>query len=119
MIYYDEVAPFGPKEWAAFRAFHAGTVHGGTVSGGKEEELRKEIEHYPGGGGRILHVRRAKPSAQKCAWCYRPATKLCDAPRPSDPGKTCDKPLCSIHAMPGSKRPDTDFCPDHRSLSHL
>lgn len=42
--------------------------------------------------------------------CRRWADKLCDYPIGHD-GKTCDKPLCSHHAVRAGE--DRDHCPHH------
>jgi hypothetical protein len=62
-----------------------------------------------------VHVLLCRGRAPKnCAFCTRPHTKLCDGPPPKGvKRKTCDKPLCHIHATPGGK--DVDYCPDHKS----
>ena len=44
--------------------------------------------------------------------------KLCDAPRISDPRRTCDRPLCegcAVHPYPDR---DIDFCREHAAAIH-
>jgi hypothetical protein len=53
---------------------------------------------------------RGRRKAPRCKWCSNTSTKLCDYKLPS--GKTCDAPMCDIHA----KRigPEVDHCMWHR-----
>lgn len=47
---------------------------------------------------------------KRCA-CGRPATKLCDHPKPRR--GTCDAPLCDRCAV--NIGPDRDLCPTHQA----
>ena len=70
--------------------------------------MPSEIIHFKGGGGAIVHTLRRAP---RCAYCNEKSTKLCD--HPIGGGRTCDKPMCNLHATRGSK-PNTDFCREHK-----
>jgi len=48
---------------------------------------------------------------QRCRWCRRPATKLCDAAVPRRRSGTCDAPMCDGHATPFMR--SGDLCPGH------
>jgi hypothetical protein len=59
----------------------------------------------------VVHVQRS--GGQRCAYCSREHTKLCDGPAPADANrKTCDRPLCNLHAFHAG--PDTDYCEAHK-----
>lgn len=71
-------------------------------------------------GLRMIVCSSGQSKPQKCTYCDRPSVALCDWP--IGDGKTCDKPLCRIHAVkpiPTFGKPDTDdidYCPDHYHL---
>lgn len=73
---------------------------------------------------------------QRCAYCFRPATILCDwlwldgkgLIEDADCPSTCDKPLCKTHAVNqgtmfvcGKKGTieTTDYCPPHATQHKL
>jgi hypothetical protein len=62
---------------------------------------------------------RMKP--QKCYYCSRPHEFLCDWLLVTDK-KTCDRPLCKVHAMKPiatfgkPETADIDYCPEHYQL---
>jgi hypothetical protein len=51
----------------------------------------------------------------KCKWCNEPSTKLCDfvvsSPLQITHRKTCDAPMCNLHAK--CIGPEKDYCPLH------
>lgn len=64
----------------------------------------------PGGGTAIICGPRQRQ--RKCGACpvpRSPATLLCDWKMPG--GKTCDKPLCSLHGRKVAD--DKHLCPEH------
>lgn len=74
------------------------------------------VEKYPEGGGHIICLRRHRNYRRKCFYCNRPHEKLCDGPSltaPSVVTKTCDRPLCSLHAYHVLGK-DLDYCEDHK-----
>jgi hypothetical protein len=48
--------------------------------------------------------------SERCGWCERRGTKLCD--QPVGDGKTCDRRICPGHAS--HVEPNRDYCPDHK-----
>jgi len=64
----------------------------------------------------ILCHSGSRPKPGKCAYCDRPHIALCDWLLIKEK-RTCDKPLCKIHAMKPipefGKVTDIDYCPDH------
>ena len=65
--------------------------------------------------GTMVHLNMAKPRQQKCRWCGKPCTKLCDfvvsSPQQVTHRRTCDAPMCDEHAQ--NVEPDRDYCPNH------
>jgi len=65
--------------------------------------------------GTVAIVKHAKRRQQKCRWCSKQSTKLCDfsisSPQQVTHRKTCDAPMCDEHAKPVG--PNIDYCPEH------
>lgn len=72
--------------------------------------------------GTVAHVNMPKARAKKCVVCGHASSKLCDfvvsPPEQITHKKTCDKPLCDIHAVhvPGK---DVDYCGEHADVLGL
>lgn len=70
-----------------------------------------------GDGTHMIVCRRHSyvPKGERCRWCQKPGTKLCDFPveaGQSEMGSmTCDARICNQHAK--NVGPDKDYCPDH------
>jgi hypothetical protein len=66
-----------------------------------------------GNGTRAIICTRGR--TQRCKYCGRPSTKLCDWPLAGEKkGKTCDIPMCERCAA--HIEPDTDYCKAHNAL---
>lgn len=63
--------------------------------------------------GTVCYVKHSAPRRQKCRFCARWSTKLCDFPMGN--GKTCNAPCCSEHSV--SVGEDRDFCEAHRKAA--
>ncbi len=68
----------------------------------------------PGGISGIMCA-RARKRAHRCSvdGCNAPSGFQCDFQ--TEPGKTCDRHLCTVHAHQAG--PDVHFCPTHLSES--
>lgn len=57
-----------------------------------------------------------RPRRKQCSefGCWRYEDKLCDFRLAN--GKTCDRPLCSGHAVKLSDRPGLDYCGPHSKM---
>jgi hypothetical protein len=69
-----------------------------------------QVIRLPNGGMAIMCGGRRKH--RPCALCGRPSTLLCDYP--TGKGKTCDRALCRLCAVPQAA--DVDWCKSHESL---
>lgn len=58
--------------------------------------------NLPGGGQAIICSRGRR--RQRCAFCGRPASHLCDGRKPRRKSGTCDRPLCPEHRTEISRR---------------
>jgi hypothetical protein len=68
----------------------------------------------PNGGTALVRVAGKRPL--NCRWCERLSTKLCDfdisPPNQVTHRRTCDAPMCDIHALPVGI--NKDYCLDHK-----
>jgi hypothetical protein len=61
--------------------------------------------------GMVFHIRTSgRGSGQKCRYCDRSATRLCDFE--TGESATCDAPMCDYCTHKADRT--TDFCPQHR-----
>lgn len=63
-----------------------------------------------------MTMTRCGKRRQKCRWCDRPATKLCDYPKGRG---TCSKLMCNAHAVQPAGTSDIDYCPHHADQAEL
>lgn len=70
--------------------------------------MKCETVRIPGFGVAIVCSRRRLARCQAHG-CNRPAARQCDFP--TAPGMTCDRYLCSVHAVPQGR--GRDHCPEH------
>jgi hypothetical protein len=63
----------------------------------------------PGGATAIICTGRARRRRCSVHGCSNPGERQCDA---KVDGKTCDKYLCTAHAV-HVRGKDIDYCPDH------
>jgi hypothetical protein len=62
--------------------------------------------------GVIIACSRGKAGPKVCAFCRKPAARLCDFP--TEGGGTCSKPLCwSCTRQEKRNGKVRDYCPDH------
>jgi hypothetical protein len=81
--------------------------------------------HNLGDGTKMIVCGRHSyvPKGQRCRWCNKPGTQLCDHPiaHPNpleeDGHSTCDARICKDHAQHVGE--DKDYCPDHTVLEPL
>jgi len=58
--------------------------------------------------GDVIAIICSRPRQKRCAYCEKPSAKLCDGPKTGS--KTCDTPMCSLHAWQPPGHPDFDYC---------
>src|SRR5262245_16905025 len=63
--------------------------------------------------GEVIAIMCSRPRKKRCAYCDRQSERLCDHPV-GDKGKTCDTPMCALHAWQPPGTADTDYCRTHR-----
>lgn len=77
----------------------------------KAEGVIKEVEHFPGGGGRIIHFNRRRNHQPKCFYCDTPSTHNCDF---QEGNRTCSRHLCIKHR--NFIAVGVDMCPPHYEI---
>ncbi len=70
-----------------------------------------EVENFEGINFIVCHRGAKGGSGQKCAYCHRSSTRLCDFPV-GGVEKTCDVPMCGFCTHKAGR--NRDLCQSHR-----